>query len=80
MPDTNDSSGDLVDNPRREVILTSAQVAQAQVRFETFVAEYEANRTTPPSPHDIWTYKALWARAYGANQIRVVDQPELQGV
>lgn len=80
MPDTNDSSGGLVDNPRREVILTSAEAAQAQLRYETFVAEYEANRTTPPSPHEYWTYKALWARAYGADQIRVVDQPELQGV
>lgn len=73
MPDTNDSSGGLVDNPRREVILTSAEAAQAQLRYETFVAEYEANRTTPPSPHEYWNYKALWARAYGADQIRVVD-------
>ena len=80
MPDTNDSSGCLVDNPRREVILTSAQAAQAQVRYEALIAEYEANRTTPPNPLEFWTYKALWARAFGANQIRVVDQPELQGV
>lgn len=80
MPDTNDSSGGLVDNERREVILTSAEAAQAQVRYETFVAEYEASRTTPPSPLEYWTYKALWARAFGADQIRVVDQPQLQGV
>jgi hypothetical protein len=79
MPDANDSSGCLVDNPRREVILTSAEAAQAQVRYEALIADYEAKRTTPPSPHEYWTYKALWARAFGANQIRVIDQPNLQG-
>jgi hypothetical protein len=73
MPDTNDSSGCLVDNPRREVILTSAEAAQAQLRYETLIAEHESNRTTPPSPYEYWTYKALWHRAFGANQVRVVD-------
>jgi hypothetical protein len=73
MPDPNDSSTGLVDNPRREVILTSAEAAQAQVRYETLIADYEAKRTAPPSPHEYWTYKALWARAFGANQIRVID-------
>jgi hypothetical protein len=73
MSDTSDSSGAQVASSRREVILTSKQAAEAQKRYEAFVAEFEANRTTPPDPHDYWTYKGLWARAYGADQIRVVD-------
>lgn len=79
MPDTNDSSGASVVSSRREVILTREEAAQAQLRYEALIADYEARRTSPPSPHEYFTYKALWARAYGADQVRVVDQLELQG-
>ncbi|RTL41900.1 MAG: hypothetical protein EKK48_13360 [Candidatus Melainabacteria bacterium] len=73
MPDSSDAAGVQAVDTRREVILTSVQAAQAQQRYEALVAEYEAKRTTPPDPHEYWTYKALWAAAYGADQIRVVD-------
>ncbi len=79
MPDANDSSGCLVDNPRREVILTTAEAAQAQARYEALIADYEAKRTTPPNPHEYWTYKALWAAAYGASQVRIIDPPNSEG-
>jgi hypothetical protein len=73
MPDSNDSSVAQAASSRREVILTSAQAAEAQKRYEALVADYEAKRTTPPDPHEYWIYKALWASAYGADQIQVVD-------
>lgn len=73
MPDCSDSAGAKAIDTRREVILTSAQAAQAQQRYEALVADYEANRTTPSGPHEYWIYKALWAAAHGADQIRVVD-------
>ena len=80
MPDTSDSSGGLVVNPRREVILTSAERDQAQLRYEALIADYEAKRTTPPSPFDYWTYKALWARAFGAEYlVRGGRQQVLEG-
>ncbi len=73
MPDLSDSSTAQVVGSRREITLTSAEAALAQTRYEALVADYEAKRTTPAGPHEYWTYKALWAAAYGADQIRVVD-------
>ena len=58
--------------------ITKTQAAAAEATFQRRWAEFEEKRAASggkPSAHDYWTHKAIWAGAYGADAVQIVDDP-----
>ncbi len=66
----------MSDSSSRHIVMTQSKADECQREYERLLHEWEANRKGEPNPMDYYTVKALWHRAYGADQVQIIPDPK----